>query len=123
MGPPQKRVRRRELLPDHLGGRENEDLVTSMSLLRKVRLGALRNLRPKASHESESFWSQGKQEKVPGYLFNETPPPPGESRKWESWEPGWYDTYSSVNPLNRLAFAPSGLLNVFTSDRTGGAIR
>lgn len=32
------------------------------------------------------FWSQGKQEVLPGKLFGETPPPPGQSRKWESWE-------------------------------------
>ena len=75
-----------------------------MSLLRKVRLGALRNLRPKASHETESFWSQGKQEKVPGYLFNETPPPPGESRKWEGWELGWYDFLLLLQPTRSVSF-------------------
>jgi hypothetical protein len=32
------------------------------------------------------FWSDGTQEKVDGYLFNETPPPPGQSRRLESWE-------------------------------------
>ena len=25
-----------------------------------------------------------------GRLFNETPPPPGQSRKWEDWEAPWY---------------------------------
>lgn len=33
-----------------------------------------------------SFWSDGSQAKVDGYLFNETPPPPGQSRRLESWE-------------------------------------
>jgi hypothetical protein len=27
-----------------------------------------------------------------GYLFNETPPPPGQSRKWEDWELPYYAT-------------------------------
>uniref|UniRef100_A0A7S3XDV1 Complex I-ESSS n=1 Tax=Picocystis salinarum TaxID=88271 RepID=A0A7S3XDV1_9CHLO len=36
------------------------------------------------------FWSQGKQEVLPGKLFGETPPPPGQSRKWESWELPYY---------------------------------
>jgi len=35
-----------------------------MSLLRRVGVNALRNLKPKAGHNSESFWSEGKQEKV-----------------------------------------------------------
>lgn len=33
-----------------------------------------------------SFWSDGTQTKVDGYLFNETPPPPGRQRRLESWE-------------------------------------
>lgn len=32
------------------------------------------------------FWSEGSQAKVDGFLFNETPPPPGQSRRLESWE-------------------------------------
>jgi hypothetical protein len=27
---------------------------------------------------------------VNGRLFNETPPPKGQSRKWEDWEAPWY---------------------------------
>ena len=32
------------------------------------------------------FWSDGSQKQVDGVLFGETPPPPGQSRRWESWE-------------------------------------
>merc|ERR1719473_1835138 len=36
------------------------------------------------------FWSEGTQEgPQPGYLFGESPPPPGQARKWESWELPW----------------------------------
>ena len=34
----------------------------------------------------------GLQEKGSGYPFNRTPPPPGESRKWEDWELPCYVT-------------------------------
>jgi len=60
-----------------------------MSFLPRLRPATLRNLRPRAgdSHNN-SFWSEGKHEPS-GYLFNETPPPPGQRRKWESWEAPW----------------------------------
>lgn len=38
---------------------------------------------------AEPFFSEGKQTARNGFLFNETPPPPGQSRKWESWEAPW----------------------------------
>lgn len=38
------------------------------------------------------FWSEGTKEKTDGLLFGETPPPPGQRRKWESWEAPWYGT-------------------------------
>ena len=38
------------------------------------------------------FWSEGTKEKSDGLLFGETPPPPGQARKWESWEAPWYAT-------------------------------
>ncbi|XRB13244.1 NADH dehydrogenase [ubiquinone] 1 beta subcomplex subunit 11, mitochondrial [Pseudoscourfieldia marina] len=38
----------------------------------------------------KGFWTEGTNVKEPGYLFGETPPPPGQSRKWESWELPWY---------------------------------
>ncbi|CAK0785543.1 hypothetical protein CVIRNUC_008753 [Coccomyxa viridis] len=64
-----------------------------MSLLGKLRPSVLRHFRPKASdsHASDSFLSAGKNQPG-GYLFNETPPPPGQRRKLESWELPWYFT-------------------------------
>mmetsp|Transcript_32724 Transcript_32724/g.82448 ORF Transcript_32724/g.82448 Transcript_32724/m.82448 type:complete len:106 (+) Transcript_32724:201-518(+) len=38
------------------------------------------------------FFGEGTKEKSHGLLFGETPPPPGQSRKWESWEAPWYAT-------------------------------
>ena len=35
-----------------------------MSLIRRLTCNATRNLLPRAGHAQESFWSQGKQEKV-----------------------------------------------------------
>ncbi|ERN11684.1 uncharacterized protein LOC18439885 [Amborella trichopoda] len=41
----------------------------------------------------ESRWtSQGMQERLNGYLFIRTPPPPGQSREWEDWELPYYVT-------------------------------
>lgn len=37
-----------------------------------------------------SFWSEGTQVGINGFLFGELPPPPGQSRKWEYWELPWY---------------------------------
>ncbi|XP_038973442.1 uncharacterized protein LOC120105229 [Phoenix dactylifera] len=43
--------------------------------------------------EGAGRWtSPGTQERPNGYLFNRTPPPPGESRKWEDWELPCYIT-------------------------------
>lgn len=59
-----------------------------MVMLRHAPLQALRHLRPKGGHgwPGGSFWSEGTQSGRNGYLFGETPPPPGHKRKWESWE-------------------------------------
>ncbi|KAK9836355.1 hypothetical protein WJX81_008229 [Elliptochloris bilobata] len=64
-----------------------------MSFLTRLRVSSLRDLRPRAgdSHKG-GFWSEGKHEPS-GYLFGETPPPPGQKRRWESWEGPWYATW------------------------------
>ncbi|GLT88260.1 hypothetical protein SLE2022_062940 [Rubroshorea leprosula] len=49
--------------------------------------------RAASSHAGPSRWnSPGHQEQPNGYLFNRTPPPPGQSRKWEDWELPCYIT-------------------------------
>ncbi len=45
------------------------------------------------------FWSEGTQAKPTGLLFGETPPAPGQSRKWESWEGVWYATLAASGVL------------------------
>lgn len=57
--------------------------------LSRVSVQALRNLRPKASSGGKSWFSEGTRTDQNGILFSETPPPPGHSRKWESWEASW----------------------------------
>ncbi|RDX77492.1 hypothetical protein CR513_42377, partial [Mucuna pruriens] len=51
-------------------------------------------LRTRGGAESgPSRWtSPGHEERPKGYLFNRTPPPPGQSRKWEDWELPCYIT-------------------------------
>lgn len=36
-----------------------------------------------------SFWSEGTQTGYNGFLFGEIPPPRGQSRAWQWWEPIW----------------------------------
>lgn len=36
------------------------------------------------------YFTEGTQTGRNGYLFGETPPPPGKSRVWEDWEAPWY---------------------------------
>lgn len=48
---------------------------------------AARHLPKRGGHGwPNGFWGEGTQSGRNGYLFGETPPPPGESRKWDSWE-------------------------------------
>lgn len=58
------------------------------SLLRRVSTQFLRSQKQRGGHDwpGGSFWSEGTQTGRNGYLFGETPPPAGQSRKWESWE-------------------------------------
>lgn len=68
-----------------------------MALLRRVSLFTLRNAQRRGG-KKVSFWSEGTKEPE-GYLFNETPPPPGQKRKWEGWELPWCVTVHTVNTL------------------------
>eukprot|EP00252_Welwitschia_mirabilis_P015003 TRINITY_DN33107_c0_g1_i1.p1 TRINITY_DN33107_c0_g1~~TRINITY_DN33107_c0_g1_i1.p1 ORF type:complete len:123 (-),score=16.28 TRINITY_DN33107_c0_g1_i1:37-405(-) len=61
-------------------------------------MGTLRNRiltglqRGGGGHGEGSRWGPGTQERAPGYLFNRTPPPTGQKRKWEDWELPYYTT-------------------------------
>ncbi|MCJ1422626.1 hypothetical protein MMC29_000506 [Sticta canariensis] len=57
-----------------------------MTSLKRLSLNQLKHWRPKAGGESKGFFTEGTQDKMPGALFNESPPPPGHKRQWESWE-------------------------------------
>ncbi|KAK9807360.1 hypothetical protein WJX73_006175 [Symbiochloris irregularis] len=61
-----------------------------MSSLRRLTLSNIKHWRPRAGGESKGFFTPGTQDRAAGRLFNETPPPPGYKRKWESWEAPWY---------------------------------
>ncbi|XP_057982451.1 uncharacterized protein LOC131167656 [Malania oleifera] len=51
------------------------------------------SLRTRGGGEGVNRWtSPGHQERPNGYLFNRTPLPPGQSRKWEDWELPCYIT-------------------------------
>ena len=65
-----------------------------MSFLRKASTGALRNFRPKSASSEGSYFGEGARTDKNGLLFGETPPPPGQKRKWESWEAPWYVKHS-----------------------------
>lgn len=56
--------------------------------LRRAGAQLLRNNIQRGGHgwPGGSFWAEGTQTGRNGYIFGETPPPPGQKRKWESWE-------------------------------------
>jgi hypothetical protein len=61
-------------------------------LLARVRQSVLRapsGVRRMGGGHPGGYWSEGTQTGRNGYLFGESPPPPGQSRKWESWEAIW----------------------------------
>ena len=57
-------------------------------LLGRLPFGRLRNPVMRGEGPKGGFWGPGHNEPT-GYIFGETPPPPGQSRKWESWEATW----------------------------------
>ncbi|EFN55973.1 hypothetical protein CHLNCDRAFT_145304 [Chlorella variabilis] len=67
-------------------------------LLRRLPLAARRCSKTRGSGGGGSFFAEGKSEPG-GNLFGETPPPPGQSRKWESWEGPWYATFGAATAI------------------------
>ncbi|GAB4851575.1 hypothetical protein Ancab_030977 [Ancistrocladus abbreviatus] len=68
----------------------SKPLASAAGMLRRRLLPTLRT---RGGGDGLSRWtSPGHQERPNGYLFNRTPPPPGQSRKWEDWELPCYIT-------------------------------
>ncbi|XP_051148440.1 uncharacterized protein LOC127263457 [Andrographis paniculata] len=69
-----------------------KSLATAASTIR-ARLSP--SLRTRGGGEGPSRWAtQGHEDRPKGFAFSRTPPPPGESRKWEDWELPCYVAYS-----------------------------
>ncbi|KAL3534224.1 hypothetical protein ACH5RR_002685 [Cinchona calisaya] len=66
-------------------------LAKAAGMLR-VRLSPALRTRGGDAHGLSRWATPGHQERPNGYLFNRTPPPPGQSRKWEDWELPCYIT-------------------------------
>ncbi|EHA8592389.1 hypothetical protein COCNU_contig69478122G000010 [Cocos nucifera] len=70
----------------------SKQIAAAAGMLRS-RLRAAVRTRGGGGGEGAGRWTTpGTQERPNGYLFNRTPPPPGESRKWEDWELPCYIT-------------------------------
>lgn len=66
-------------------------LSSASTMLRQRLIGSLRTRGGSGSGASR-WTSQGHEEHPKGLPFNRTPPPPGQSRKWEDWELPCYIT-------------------------------
>uniref|UniRef100_A0A061RH07 Uncharacterized protein n=1 Tax=Tetraselmis sp. GSL018 TaxID=582737 RepID=A0A061RH07_9CHLO len=55
------------------------------------RATAYRSVPSRGGGPPGGFFGEGTKSGPNGYLFGETPPPPGQSRKWESWEAPLYE--------------------------------
>ncbi|KAK7323882.1 hypothetical protein VNO77_27382 [Canavalia gladiata] len=64
--------------------------LSSASAMLRRRLSP--SLRTRGGSDSGRWTSPGHEERPKGYLFNRTPLPPGQSRKWEDWELPCYIT-------------------------------
>ncbi|KAL2464693.1 hypothetical protein Fot_52769 [Forsythia ovata] len=58
----------------------------------RTRLTPALRTRGGGGHGPSRWASPGHEESPKGYLFSRTPPPPGQSRKWEDWELPCYIT-------------------------------
>ena len=59
---------------------------------------------------SEPFWSEGKQTGQNGLLFNESPPPAGQSRVMETWELPWRALPRALRPTRHAVGSAAHLL-------------
>ncbi|CAN1745073.1 Putative pentatricopeptide repeat-containing protein At3g13770, mitochondrial [Linum perenne] len=67
-----------------------QHLATASSTIRRRLSGSLR--KRGGGSGPNPFTVAGHEERPKGYLFSRTPPPPGQSRKWEDWELPCYIT-------------------------------
>ncbi|KAK7327797.1 hypothetical protein VNO77_21888 [Canavalia gladiata] len=77
-------------LLDHKNSMRTPTPLSSASAMLRRRL--LPSLRTRGGSDSGRWTSPGHEERPKGYLFNRTPLPPGQSRKWEDWELPCYIT-------------------------------
>uniref|UniRef100_A0A2P2IRW6 Uncharacterized protein n=1 Tax=Rhizophora mucronata TaxID=61149 RepID=A0A2P2IRW6_RHIMU len=66
--------------------------ITAASSMLRQRLASSLRTRGGATAGPSRWTSPGHEERPKGYLFNRTPPPKGQSRKWEDWELPCYIT-------------------------------
>ncbi|XP_074306963.1 uncharacterized protein LOC141642158 [Silene latifolia] len=66
-------------------------ILTGATTLRS-RLTQTLQTRTRGGAGSDRWSSPGHQDRPNGYFLNRTPPPPGQSRKWEDWELPCYVT-------------------------------
>ncbi|XP_050226462.1 uncharacterized protein LOC126676326 [Mercurialis annua] len=66
--------------------------LTAASTMLRQRISTALRTRCGAAAGPSRWASAGHEEKPKGYIFNRTPLPPGQSRKWEDWELPCYIT-------------------------------
>jgi hypothetical protein len=67
-------------------------LAAAISSMARSRVRAAARTRGGGGDGAGRWTSPGTVENGKGYVLNRTPPPPGESRKWEDWELPCYVT-------------------------------
>lgn len=98
--------------------------VRTHMLLARVRQSVLRTpsgVRRMGGGHPGGYWSEGTQTGRNGYLFGESPPPPGQSRKWESWEAIWCVPARGFRSVDSAGRACVAFVFGAGSPRSGGA--